>query len=143
MTTCVAVTVAHSGSANIILHGISWGLILTPQFWYYRIPYLPFEKAFALYKRSRLTPEERHLSEIQQQRIKIVYKKYKNSLSQFLITASEKIVNDSKNRAEKVKEVTSSSASIYQLSRRVIGYTFAHSPNNTKSLALVSLHCCR
>ena len=113
-TTCVAVTVAHSGSANIILHGISWGLILTPQFWYYRIPYLPFEKAFALYKRSRLTPEERHLSEIQQQRIKI-YKKYKNSLSQFLITASEKIVNDSKNRAEKVKEVTSSSASIYQL----------------------------
>lgn len=113
-TTCLSLTVSHSSAANIILHAISWSLILTPDFWYYRLPYLPFEKALAQYKKSRLTSEERQLSEIQQQRIKI-YKKYKNSLSQFLITASEKIVNDSQNRAEKVREVTSTAASIYQL----------------------------
>lgn len=100
---CLITTVTHSLLANTILHAISWNLILTPQFWYYRLPTLPFEKAYSHAKKRYLTQIQRHLLEIEQQKDHI-YRKYKNILSQFFASGIEKIVDDYlKNRQSPTK----------------------------------------
>ncbi|MDF2940521.1 MAG: rane protein of unknown function [Gammaproteobacteria bacterium] len=88
---CIAGIVAHSWVANTVLHAISWGLMLAPELWYYRIPYLPLEKAYAYYKMSGLSSQERKILDFQQQQ-ELICKKYKGALVRFYTHAAENLV---------------------------------------------------
>ena len=42
-TWCLSLTVTHSILTNLILHAVAWNIILTPDFWYYRLPVWPLK----------------------------------------------------------------------------------------------------
>ncbi len=48
--TCLGTTVTHSLLTNMILHAISWNFILTPELWYYRLPFIPLEKLYNCFR---------------------------------------------------------------------------------------------
>jgi hypothetical protein len=91
--TCLGLIVAHSITANTILHAISWNFILTPAFWYYRLPIIPFEKAFKYWQNHHLTDKQKNRLSLNQE-LQVIYQKYKQHLSNFIIARSEEIVND-------------------------------------------------
>lgn len=91
-TLCISTIVAHSLLANTILHAISWNLILTPRFWYYRLPYLPFEMAYDGLRKACLIKEKKLLQTITKKEEQI-YQKYREIISGFFISSSEKIVS--------------------------------------------------
>jgi|GEM_PF-6149538 len=88
---CLSTIVSHSSAANIILHAVSWAYMLN--FWYYRIPFLPFEYAYQAYKNKKLTPAQKKIQDWEQQKAAI-YQKYKNLVTQFFATQFDYIVND-------------------------------------------------
>ena len=91
-TWCSALTVTHSIVANTILHAISWNLILAPEFWYYRIPTIPFEKLYSYFiKKSCTSFLEIELAKLTEEQHKI-YAKYKNLLSDSFTSTAYKIV---------------------------------------------------
>ncbi|MBS0350387.1 MAG: hypothetical protein JSR33_04215 [Proteobacteria bacterium] len=90
-TECLAITVTHSMVANTILHAISWNLIFTPSFWYYRLPTLPFEFAYKKFKLALISEEKRNNLTIYNKK-SLIYQKYKDHLSQFFTSAAEQIV---------------------------------------------------
>lgn len=90
---CIFSTVIHTGVANAILHAISWGLILTPAFWYYRLPTLPVEKALAWAHERRLNPTARAIERLRKEE-KAIYDKYRLHLGTFIARATEELAND-------------------------------------------------
>lgn len=99
---CIGTIVTHSVVANTILHAISWNLILTPQYWFYRLPTLPLEKLWSLLKTSCLSPEEEQNAIISRSKEQI-YQKYRDHLGKFFGSGGRKIVegylNDSDSNA--------------------------------------------
>lgn len=93
---CLGVAVTHSEASNTILHAISWGLILTPAFWYYRLPLLPFTWSYRKYKFSQLSEKEKQIVLLNQQ-IESIYQKYRDLLTEFYNKAVSKIFTDQVN----------------------------------------------
>ncbi|STX49514.1 Uncharacterised protein [Legionella hackeliae] len=89
---CLGLTVSHSTLSSTILHGVAWGIILTPDYWYYRLPILPLEKLYSLIKKS-CTPKEKlellRLTDLQQ----TIQAKYKNQLIGTFSKAVQAIIN--------------------------------------------------
>ncbi|OCH97988.1 hypothetical protein A8135_01840 [Legionella jamestowniensis] len=93
---CLGLTVSHSTLSSAILHGVSWGIILTEKYWYYRIPVLPFEKLYSLIKKSRTSAEELELLRLASEQ-QLIESKYKNQLVETLSKAVQSIVRGRSN----------------------------------------------
>lgn len=76
---CLGVTVGHSLITNMILHAISWSVILMPDLWYYRIPFLPFEKLFDYIRNTCRTEDEKRIVAFEEDK-KIIFEKYQTIL---------------------------------------------------------------
>lgn len=93
-TWCTSLTVTHSVVSNTILHAVSWGLILAPEYWYYRLPVLPFEKLSSLIKNKCFSASEQlEMLALSRQR-EAIYQRYKDALSCALKSATDKMVGD-------------------------------------------------
>lgn len=88
---CLSFTIAHSVVTNTILHAVSWGLILSPTFWYYRLPFLPFEKLYSLIKTACTSEVTAQLLQIEKEKQEI-YAGYKDSLTRVFSTTANHIV---------------------------------------------------
>lgn len=88
---CLALTITHSVITNTILHAVSWGLILSPEFWYYRIPFLPFEKLYSLMKTACTSAASAELIRINKER-QDIYNGYRDSVTRVFSATSEHLV---------------------------------------------------
>lgn len=88
-TTCLISTVAHSLLANTILHAISLHFIA--QYWYYRLPILPFEKFYQWYKNGRLNENEKAILKLLNRKNDI-HKQYKKTVAGFFHAQTEGVV---------------------------------------------------
>ncbi len=83
---CIGFTVAHSILANAVLHALSFSLLLTAKFWYYRLPLLPFEK---LYRWYRSTPQTKRAAMIED-----IYTKYRSLIAGSLMASATQLVKN-------------------------------------------------
>lgn len=89
---CLSVIVFHSWLSNTIMHALSWGFIMTPAFWYYRLPTLPFTSLYKKLRNYFLSDSEReYLSDIKE--LESIYNKYRIILSSKVISATENNVS--------------------------------------------------
>lgn len=88
---CLGLTISHSILTNTILHAVSWNLILSPEFWYYRLPVIPFEFFYKVIKEKCTDRTELAMLDLVDKQ-EMIYTRYKNRLSQAFGTAGDRII---------------------------------------------------
>lgn len=84
---CLGVIVAHSWLSNLIMHALAWGFILSPDYWYYRIPIMPIEKLFSAIYNTRLTNEQQVALQ-RNNEIQAIFSKYHSKISAKIAAAT-------------------------------------------------------
>lgn len=137
---CMAVMLTHSAVANTILHGISWNFILSDQYWYYRLPVIPFEKLYQVMRESCLSDEQKELRVIKQRK-QAIYQKYRDHFSQFFVAGAERIVkgkieNPNQPGTPAVRLLTQENYSLPQYAKLIKDNTPQEVPSESRIAAL-------
>ena len=103
-TACLSVTIADSIATNTILHAVSWNLILSPEYWYFRLPIIPFEKLYSRLSNCRDSKEKIEMVKLSGEQEKI-YSKYKNILASAFASRAEEIVKHYLTKTASASEV--------------------------------------
>ena len=90
---CLGVTITHSIASNAILHAIAWDIILRPEYWIYRLPFIPFEKAYE-YTRNHFRTQEEQKQLVINSKKDAIYQTYRTILKQTFSQAADRIVGD-------------------------------------------------
>ncbi|KTD43662.1 Uncharacterised protein [Legionella quateirensis] len=90
---CIDITVAHSIITNTILHAVSWNLILSDEYWYFRLPIIPFEKLFSSLANCRNTSAQNEFLKLSKEQ-ELIFSKYRATIASTFAARAQELVQD-------------------------------------------------